>query len=262
MAFSSAHMCHPAPPCGACGLAAFMAPTPVGMRGSPMTAVAAAPQTPVVRRRPPVAISRNAQRTARAPPRLGLLGGGRVPSKKVVIERPLPNRRVVSSGILIHAPLDTVWNVLSDYSRLADYIPNLAISKLQPHPKGGIRLQQCGVQKILGFEFKAAVTMDMTEVSASSGSSRAIDFNLVESRDFKVFEGTWLMELSPDDADKTVLQYRVTIVPRGMVPVKAIEWRIGEDIPGNMDAVKRECERRRRQEAISLRRATARAQNQ
>lgn len=180
----------------------------------------------------------------------------------MVIERPLANRRVVSSDVVINTPLETVWNVLSDYSRLAEYIPNLAISKLQPHPKGGIRLEQCGVQKILGFEFKAAVTMDMTEVSASSGSSRAIDFVLVESRDFQVFEGSWIMEADADDAGKTTLQYRVTIVPRGLVPVKAIEWRIGEDIPGNMDAVKRECEKRKRQEAVLLRRAAVRAQNQ
>lgn len=180
----------------------------------------------------------------------------------MVIERPLPNRRVVSSEILIKTQLDTVWKVLSDYSRLADYIPNLAISKLQPHPKGGIRLEQCGVQKILGFEFKAAVTMDMTEVGANSGQARAIDFVLVESRDFQVFEGSWIMEPDADDAGKTWLQYRVTIVPRGMVPVKAIEWRIGEDIPGNMDAVKRECEKRKRQEAVLLRRAAMRAESQ
>lgn len=226
-----------------------------------MTALVA-PAQGSTRRRPPVAVSRNAQRTGRAAPRLGLLPGNRASNKKVVIERPLPNRRVVSSDIMINTPLDTVWKVLSDYSSLADYIPNLAISKLQPHPKGGIRLEQCGVQKILGFEFRAAVTMDMTEVHASSDLLRAIDFGLVESRDFQVFEGSWIMESSPDDAGRTLLQYRVTIVPRGLVPVKAIEWRIGEDIPGNMEAVKRECERRKRQEAVLQRRAAARAQNQ
>lgn len=237
-----------------------MAPTPLSLRDSSAAALVATPATSGTRKRPPVAISRDTQRTARAPPLLGL--GGRSTGRKVVIERPLPNRRVVSSDILINAPLDTVWKVLSDYSRLAEYIPNLAMSKLQPHPDGGIRLQQCGVQKILGFEFKAAVTMDMIEVTATSGSARAIDFALVESRDFQVFEGSWMMECAADDPQKTWLQYRVTIVPRGMVPVKAIEWRIGEDIPGNMDAVKRECERRKRQEAVLLRRAAVRAQNQ
>lgn len=215
------------------------------------------------RKRPPVAVSRSTQRTGgRELPLLGLLPGSRSSSSRVVIERPLPNRRVVSSDILINTPLDTVWKVLSDYSRLAEFIPNLAMSNLLPHPKGGIRLQQCGVQKILGFEFKAAVTMDMDEVHANSDSMRAIDFGLVESRDFKVFEGSWIMEANAGDSEKTVLKYRVTIVPRGLVPVKAIEWRIGEDIPDNMDAVKRECERRKRQEAVLLRRAAVRAQNQ
>lgn len=48
------------------------------------------------------------------------------------------------------------------------------------------------------------------------------------------------------DSTRTALYYTVSIVPKGLVPVKAIEWRIAEDVPQNMDAVRRECERRRR----------------
>lgn len=250
------HMMQSSFPLCSCGAsAAFVAPTPVSTPQSHSAATSRA-----FRRRPVLSVART-QQSVRAPPRNALFSGQR-DANKVSIERPLPNRRVVSSGIVIHAPLDVVWSVLSDYSRLADYIPNLALSRLRPHPHGGIRLEQCGVQKILGFKFKAAVTMDMKEVGPTSDTSRAIDFNLVESRDFQVFEGTWLMEAAPDGSEKTSLQYRVTIVPRGLVPVKAIEWRIGEDIPGNMNAVKRECETRRRQQAASRRRAAIRAQQQ
>lgn len=178
-----------------------------------------------------------------------------VDKARVSIERPAPNQRVVSSSTTINCPIDLVWGVLSDYGRLADYIPNLAMSDLKPHPQNGIRLEQCGVQSILGFEFRASVTLDMTEVSRESPRARAIDFVLHESRDFTEFTGSWRMEAAP--GEKTILHYTVSIIPKGLVPVRAIEWRISEDVPQNMDAVKRECELRRRAAAVRARRAQA-----
>jgi hypothetical protein len=36
----------------------------------------------------------------------------------------------------------------------------------------------------------------------------------------------------------TKLMYRVNITPKGIVPVPALEWRIREDVPVNLIAVK------------------------
>ena len=44
---------------------------------------------------------------------------------------------------------------------------------------------------------------------------------------------------------KSKLSYRVNITPRGLVPVPALEWRIREDVPVNLRAVKAASERRR-----------------
>lgn len=171
---------------------------------------------------------------------------------RVIIEAPSWNKRIISASNLINAPVNVVWNLLSDYDHLADNIPNLVISEMKPHPrKGGIRVEQCGAQSILGFQFRASLTMDMVEVNPSSTKSRAIDFKLVSSRDFKEFTGTW--EMRSVGINKTALYYTVSIVPKGLVPIKAIEWRISEDVPGNMNAVRDECERRRRSQAISNR---------
>lgn len=85
--------------------------------------------------------------------------------------------------------------------------------------------------------------MDMVEINNRSMDWRAIEFGLVESRDFKEFDGLWSMR---NVGGKTALYYEVNIVPRGLVPVRAIEWRISEDVPQNMEAVRLECERRRR----------------
>lgn len=96
--------------------------------------------------------------------------------------------------------------------------------------------------------------MDMLEVDKNSDNVREIRFLLVSSNDFREFEGVWTMQRISDA--KTALYYTVTIVPKGIIPVRAIEWRISEDVPDNMHAVRMECERRRR---ISI--AAGRKQN-
>lgn len=52
---------------------------------------------------------------------------------------------------------------LTDYDRLAEYVPNLTQSKLRPSNDGRIRLWQEGAQKIVGFDFRASVEMFMDE---------------------------------------------------------------------------------------------------
>lgn len=193
-----------------------------------------------------------ATRRARAGLTTVLGGEEPTPRVRVEIEAPARNKRRVSACNLIAAPLATVWELLADYDRLSEFIPNLALSVQRPHPAGGIRVEQCGAQSILGFEFRASLVMDMTEVNKRSEEWRAIEFALVSSRDFAEFEGVWQMESVGEN--KTALYYSVSIVPRGLVPVRAIEWRISEDVPGNMDAVREECERRRRNAVADLRR--------
>lgn len=48
----------------------------------------------------------------------------------VEIEKTGNNCRRIRSEIGIGAPLNTVWNLLTDYERLADFIPGLAVCRL------------------------------------------------------------------------------------------------------------------------------------
>lgn len=59
--------------------------------------------------------------------------------------------------------LQDVWLTLTDYDRLAEYVPNLTQSKVKPTDNGRIKLWQEGAQKIVGFDFRASVEMFMEE---------------------------------------------------------------------------------------------------
>jgi Polyketide cyclase / dehydrase and lipid transport len=177
----------------------------------------------------------------------------------VRIERTSPNSRRIAGEITVETPLQDVWAILTDYDQLAVHVPNLVESKTVPplsregDPGDGqykCRLHQRGAQKIIGFEFGASVTMDMTERVLSAAAttdegafipqSRMIEFKCVESPFFSEFDGSWKVteSLTEEGKVESVVSYSVEVRPRGPVPVAALEWRIREDVPTNLRAVK------------------------
>lgn len=165
------------------------------------------------------------------------------------------NSRRISASIVVAAAPEYVWQILTDYDNLAVHVPNLVVSELRPHPSGGIRLYQEGAQKIVGFDFRASLTMDMVEQQSDGygpSGQRSIEFSLVDSAMFANFDGEWRVQpysrrrssVDPAKFDYTSkLFYRVDITPKGLVPVPALEWRIKEDVPVNLVAVKQAAEK-------------------
>lgn len=176
----------------------------------------------------------------------------------VRIERTSRNSRRIAGDIIIPKPMDDVWAILTDYDNLAIHVPNLVESRRVNPSAGGTvngavqgdgdykcRLFQRGAQKIIGFEFGASVTMDMAETISNAESineSRVIDFKCVDSQFFSEFDGQWTLTSAPDPDDPSQIvsnvKYVVDVRPKGPVPVQALEWRIENDVPTNLRAVK------------------------
>jgi len=171
---------------------------------------------------------------------------------EVRIERISANSRRIGGEITVEAPIDDVWAILTDYDNLSTHVPNLVESKRKRSNGGGEQgdgnykctLYQKGAQKIIGFEFGADVTMNMkektivaTNTSPLLPSERAIEFKCIDSQFFSEFDGEWKVK-SSEDGLTTTLNYIVDVRPKGIVPVAALEWRIREDVPTNLRAVK------------------------
>jgi hypothetical protein len=172
------------------------------------------------------------------------LGGPTLPGVSPIdIRSPGFDTRVISANVRINAPVEEVWSIITDYNRLAEYVPNLVESYVKPSRDGRTLLYQKGAQDIFGFSFSAALTMDMNE-GPKSAQRRVLDFKLVDSICFSNFDGSWEVSAIPGTS-ATRLTYTVRIRPNGPVPVAALEWRIREDVPVNLAAVKKVAERRR-----------------
>lgn len=152
---------------------------------------------------------------------------------KVQTEAVAERQRQITAKIQIPHPVEQVWQVLTNYESLADFIPNLAQSRLLDHPKGGIRLEQVGSQRFLRLNFSARVVLDLDE-----NFPHEINFNMVEG-DLKAFFGSWqLKPYSLADQSGTNLYYTVRVWPKRTMPVAIIERRLASDLQLNLLAIR------------------------
>ncbi|CAH9109864.1 unnamed protein product [Cuscuta europaea] len=148
--------------------------------------------------------------------------------------------RRVKAEISVNADIDSAWDALTDYERLADFVPNLVSSKRIPCPyPGRIWLEQRGVQQALYWHIEARVVLDLQEC-ISSESMRELRFSMVEG-DFKKFEGKWSVK-SGGRSSLTMLCYEVNVIPRFNFPAIFLERIIRSDLPVNLYALASQAE--------------------
>ncbi|NEQ28298.1 MAG: cyclase [Microcoleus sp. SIO2G3] len=143
--------------------------------------------------------------------------------------------RRISASIQVGQSIDRVWQILTDYEHLADFIPNLAKSRRLPHPDGGIRVEQIGAQNFLNFRFCARVVLDMIE-----NFPNRLDFQMIEG-DFKQFFGSWQLE-EVSAAGATQLTYSVTVLPPRTMPIALIERKLSSSMAVNLEAIRQRAD--------------------
>jgi ribosome-associated toxin RatA of RatAB toxin-antitoxin module len=146
-------------------------------------------------------------------------------------------KRRISASIHIPYAADQIWQILTDYDHLADFIPSLTKSQRIEHPQGGIRLEQIGAQSFLRLKFCARVVLDMFEKCPHQ-----LDFQMVEG-DFKEFFGSWqLRPLVEGTQPATDLSYTVQVIPHRAMPVGLIERRLSHSLVLNLTAVRQRAD--------------------
>ncbi|KAJ1704578.1 hypothetical protein LUZ63_004357 [Rhynchospora breviuscula] len=144
--------------------------------------------------------------------------------------------RAVHASILVNADVDSVWSVLTDYERLADFIPNLVYSGRIPCPHvGRIWLEQRGLQRALYWHIEARVVLDLQEIP-NLANGRELHFSMVDG-DFKKFEGKWSVQPGTSRPGTAKLSYEVNVIPRFNFPAILLERIIRSDLPINLKAL-------------------------
>ncbi len=154
---------------------------------------------------------------------------------EVTTDRAEGRERQISARICLPYGAEQVWQILTDYNHLADFIPNLAKSQQIEHPQGGIRIEQVGTQALLKFKFCARVVLDMVEQFPHQ-----LDFQMVEG-DFKRFCGSWSLQPIADGAG-TELCYTVSVLPPRTMPIGLIERKLKNGLVLNLSAIRQRAD--------------------
>jgi ribosome-associated toxin RatA of RatAB toxin-antitoxin module len=153
---------------------------------------------------------------------------------QIQTEEVAKRQRRITSQIEIAQPRESVWQVLTDYEALPEFIPSLEKSQRLEHPEGDkVRLEQVGKQRLMKMNFSARVVLDLAEAHPER-----IDFEMVEG-DFKAFSGYWRLEPA---AEATQLIYSIFVWPPRTMPVSLIERRLSKDLSLNLVAIRQRVE--------------------
>ncbi|NER81948.1 MAG: cyclase [Leptolyngbya sp. SIO1D8] len=153
----------------------------------------------------------------------------------IATEKLAGRSRRISASILVPCSIEQVWQVLTDYDNLADFIPNLTLSRRLEDSDSGTLLEQIGSQCFLNIQFCARVVLNMVEQFPHH-----LGFNMVEG-DFKAFTGAWKLESADEANGITKLVYELTVCPPRAIPVMLIERHLCRDLTQNLQAIRHQA---------------------
>ena len=136
--------------------------------------------------------------------------------------------QITSSGAVNAAPA-VVWRILTDYDRMAEYVPDLASARVVSRSGDKVLIEQRGGVRFLLFSHPIHLV-----VQAHEQAPRQIDVTLVEG-DMLVYRASW--ELTALPTGGTRVQYNAAIAPKFYVPAMIGTSLVRKDIANMMAAV-------------------------
>lgn len=95
----------------------------------------------------------------------------------------------VEAGFWVSVSSETAWEVLSDYDRLAEFVPSLRSSKVLERRAGRVLLEQVAVGRVFAFSRRVRVVLELRETPFER-----IVFTDTAGEDFERYRGSWRIE--------------------------------------------------------------------
>ncbi|KAL4445809.1 hypothetical protein ABPG77_009008 [Micractinium sp. CCAP 211/92] len=151
-------------------------------------------------------------------------------------------KRIVAETV-VQAPVDVVWRVLTNYERLADFVPNLESCERLPSQRAGkVLLRQRGCSQGVLWRLEAEALLEVEEVRLPLGRREA-RFSMLEG-DFQEMSGRWVVEPDPSSAVgmATLLRFDICVRPKITLPSAIVSYVVRAGLPANIQAVARRAE--------------------
>jgi ribosome-associated toxin RatA of RatAB toxin-antitoxin module len=170
---------------------------------------------------------------------LTLLAAGPAPGNEVTVHAVRREDALeVTCQALLEASPEVIWQTLTDYNRLAEFIPGMRRSRVLERRPDGVVVEQSGEARFLFFSVPIEVTLAATERPPGTLEVRMLKGSL------KRLEGGYRIEPQPGG--------RVRLSWRGLIEADAMPPLLGEllmrgAIEDQFRGMVREIERRARE---------------
>jgi hypothetical protein len=140
----------------------------------------------------------------------------------------------VTASAEIEGTIARTWEVLTDYNRLAEIVPDLRVSRVISRQGNLVQLEQKGEARLLFFSFPLDVRLAITEHPRERIVSRAVSGN------FRDMRGAYTLE---EGEGRVLLRYKGSMVPDFYVPPLIGTWLLRHSVEATFQALVNEIER-------------------
>ena len=110
--------------------------------------------------------------------------------------------------ILVNSSKENVWKILTGYTELSRFMPELVSSKM---------VENNGNKKVLDQIYYAPYTLGLKakiRIKVTEMYLKRLDIQLVKADYLQSFQGSWSIESSPDKSKKLLLIHEINIDPK------------------------------------------------
>ncbi len=154
---------------------------------------------------------------------------------------------VTISGLYEEAP-DVVWDVVADCGRFHEFMPRMTVSEVSTAPDGSTICSTVSDMPMPLSDLVSSVRT-WTETLAEGSFLRAFE-QIPGEWSYRRNEGRWLVSPHDGPGGRTLLRYRLAVVPRMRVPEFIVRAAQSQTAPQSFEAIRVEA-RKRRPSAVS-----------
>ena len=140
-------------------------------------------------------------------------------------------KRRVSGGVLVRAPPEDIWSVITNYEAMPDVIPNILSNVVRRDAASGrVTIEQ---ESLLSTRMNLVVSMQLEAVA--SPERWTLELRRTGGHGFLEFDAKYV--LKPRGDGTTYLSYEVEMVPCPIFPLPLVERKIRKEVPKMLSAV-------------------------
>lgn len=148
-------------------------------------------------------------------------------------------KRRVSGGILVRAPPEALWAVLTDYEHMPEVVPNILSNRVTRDE----RTRRVTIQQESLLSNKLQLRVDMELEAIEQRDQWKMQLRRLSGHGFLDFTAEY--ELKPRADGTTYLSYAVELVPCPIFPLPLVERKVRKEVPKMLYAVGAAAQKRR-----------------